>query len=203
MQARKWLLLGGLLLLATPVLAGAGAIELENRDPFCAACHTEPETTFVARSVDEPVDLASVHAAAPQTVRCIDCHSGQGFGGRLGSLQQGALDLAVFLQGGYDQPSVTENPVGDGGCVKCHFPAKTTNPPAEEAETLNRSHYHLEAYLDAWRHRRRNPAGTCAVCHAAHWQGGLAATGFRNNIWIQAACEDCHSSLAGWAPPEG
>jgi nitrate/TMAO reductase-like tetraheme cytochrome c subunit len=201
MRIRKWFLFGGLFFLLAPAMAAAGAVQLENRDPFCAACHTEPETTFVDRRVQDPVDLASAHAAADDRVRCIDCHSGEGLGGRIGSLYQGALDLAAFVGGDYTQPSVTHNPVGDAGCLKCHEAESPAEPDPGRTLIPNNSHYHLDTYLAEWRQRRRNPAGTCAPCHAAHWDGGLPATGFRNNLLVKTGCEDCHSSLAGWTPP--
>ena len=54
----------------------------EEHDSFCASCHTEPETTYVARAATAPpVDLASFHAT--EETRCIDCHSGVGVPGRI------------------------------------------------------------------------------------------------------------------------
>ncbi|MEJ2563466.1 MAG: hypothetical protein P8Z42_12365, partial [Anaerolineales bacterium] len=67
------------------VLAASGfafAASKESHDPFCASCHTQPESTFFERSLDvEAVDLASFHTQ--ETTRCIDCHSGPGVLGRM------------------------------------------------------------------------------------------------------------------------
>ena len=196
----KRLLFGlGVLAVLLPVLAVGTAVQLENRDTFCGACHTEPESTFLARKAGPASDLASAHALTAEAVRCIDCHSGRGYSGRAESLLQGARDLAAYASGEYDQPAVTQNPVGDGGCTKCHAPYDPVSDPALEINS--RSHFHENSYIDAWNERRRNPAGTCAVCHVAHWAGGQAATGFRSNLFVQESCEDCHNSLAGWLPP--
>ncbi|MEE9216978.1 MAG: hypothetical protein V3U32_06025, partial [Anaerolineales bacterium] len=114
----RWALFGFLLVLLLPMVAIGTAAALEGHDPFCSACHTEPEVEYVSRSLSNPTDLASVHAAVE--LRCIDCHSGEGLFGRSVSLRQGASDLTAYLSGSYAQPAITTNPVGEVGCTKCH-----------------------------------------------------------------------------------
>jgi len=116
----RWVLAGFLLVLLLPFIAIGTATALEGYDPFCSACHTEPEVEYVSRSLSNPTDLASVHT--PAEVRCIDCYSGEGLFGRSVSLQQGASDLAAYVSGTYAQPAITTNPVGEVGCTKCHNP---------------------------------------------------------------------------------
>src|SRR5512137_741659 len=66
----------------------AFAATQESHDQFCASCHTQPESTFVARSTSTSVDLASHHTT--QNALCIDCHSGQGIAGRMSAELMGA-----------------------------------------------------------------------------------------------------------------
>ena len=80
------------------VLAGAGftyAASRESHDPFCASCHTQPESTFYDRSIgDQPVDLASFHTT--HETRCIDCHSGPGIFGRMSAEMLGARNATAW-----------------------------------------------------------------------------------------------------------
>src|SRR5262245_45431626 len=105
------------------LLAASGgiayALSLENRDDFCASCHTQPEATYYQRTLQTmPTDLTSAHVA--KRVRCIDCHSGAGTLGRLDGLQQGAQDLSAYLLNNYQQPAVTTHPLPDANCIQCH-----------------------------------------------------------------------------------
>ena len=183
----------GLLLLVVP--AGTGAV-LEEHDPFCAACHTQPEVEYLERSLAPASDLASTHAGAG--TGCIDCHSGSGLTSRVGSLAQGASDLAAYLSGNYAQPSVTANPVGDEGCTKCHRQPSVGG--LTEAE-LSSSHYHFVEYTTEWTERQPPPSGACVACHSAHAQGTSASQGFRIAAQVNASCEACHEALSGWVPP--
>ena len=189
--------------IAIPALAiflfGGGitlAVQLENQDSFCASCHTEPETTFYSRSLENPSDLASSHAHTELNVRCIDCHSGEGINGRISSLQQGARDLAVYLSGEFEQPATSHNPVGNEGCTKCH------TPDAPDVVSLtnidSQSHYHLASYLMEWDLRSPQPIGTCVICHTAHDQSTSAEDHFTPPT--NQVCEDCHRDLSGWQP---
>ena len=178
------------------------AVQLENRDSFCASCHTEPETTYYSRSLESPSDLASSHQQGDTAIRCIDCHSGAGMNGRLLSLKQGALDLAAYLSGTYHQPAITTNPLGDQGCTKCHADPDTDLSLFNSSRvSTSRSHYHLNAYLDEWETRAPNPAGTCASCHTGHTQDDEDLL-FMNFESGKARCEDCHVALSGWIPPK-
>ena len=115
----------GIVIIFASVGTVATAVHLENDDEFCASCHTEPEVSFVNRSLaEEPVDLASAHAHYADAVRCIDCHSGAGTAGRVDALQQGATDLVAYLSGDYTEPAVTTNPLGDEPCFQMPYPAQ-------------------------------------------------------------------------------
>ncbi|KAA3648634.1 MAG: hypothetical protein DWQ07_00095 [Chloroflexi bacterium] len=193
------------LLLALPILGvffiGGSltlAVQLENRDSFCASCHTEPESTFFTRSLEPPVDLASAHSQTEVSVRCIDCHSGEGINGRTGSLQQGVIDLLAYISGDFTQPATTHNPVGDIGCTKCHTPHISKDELSTGIEF--QSHYHLASYLNEWDLRAPQAAGTCATCHSAHSLGTNADNHFTPPS--NDTCEDCHRALSGWQAPD-
>jgi nitrate/TMAO reductase-like tetraheme cytochrome c subunit len=200
MKKRSWLILIGALLLLAAAGTSAG-VQLENRDAFCASCHTEPETTYYQRSLELPSDLASSHAFLDTAeVRCIDCHSGIGVAGRAGSLAQGAWDLLRYLSGSYQQPAVSSNPIGDAACLKCHTPPNG-QPATDFAVPFDSSqHYHFAHYLAEWAARDPDPVGTCAFCHLAHTEGTVPEMHFTPPVASNDGCNDCHRALSGWNP---
>ena len=58
----RWVAVIGVLLVVVVLLTGgslAAATQVENRNSFCASCHTQPESEFYQRSLATPVDLPS------------------------------------------------------------------------------------------------------------------------------------------------
>lgn len=178
------------------------AIHIENRDSFCASCHTEPESAYYARSLSNPSDLASTHAQAKELVRCIDCHSGEGTKGRMISLSQGFSDLMTYLTGNYQQPATTQNPLGDQACTKCHILLNGSTANSQQITIASTSHYHIESYLNEWNLRAANPGGTCSLCHVSHSKTINANEGYIEKTITNLACDQCHRVLSGWIPPE-
>ena len=196
----KWSLFGlGAVVLLLPLVVVGTAVALESHDPFCAACHTEPESEYVVRSLSAPSDLASSHTVAE--VRCIDCHSGEEPFGRSVSLQQGAADLAAYLSGSYTQPAVTTNPVGEVGCTKCHDAPSSLGVYAVTEGGVTSSHYHFYEYAAEWLAREPDARGTCGMCHRSHALDTLADQGFVIDHELKAVCDACHAALSGWTPP--
>jgi hypothetical protein len=195
----RWVLLGFILVLMLPMVAIGTAAALEGHDPFCSACHTEPEIEYVLRSLSKPTDLASVHS--PAEVRCVDCHSGEGLFGRSVSLRQGAADLAAFLSGNYAQPAITTNPVGEVGCIKCHNAPSSRGVYARTEGGVTSSHYHFHEYASEWLSREPDAGGSCGICHKTHTLDTLANQGFVIDIELNSACEACHAALSDWVPP--
>ena len=199
MSIKRVLILGAMiagLTVVLPVFSVVAAIQLENRDSFCGSCHTEPEATYLARSTAAASDLASSHAHGE--VRCIDCHSGKGISGRMGSLAQGSLDLLAYLQDDYRQPARSRHPLGDAACLKCHLPTDMAAP--DESGLLNGSHYHLAAYLGEWQSRASGEDSRCGQCHQPHALGGDSSQGFLAGAVLNPACEGCHTALGRWIP---
>ncbi len=159
------------------------AMQFENRNSFCASCHTEGEQTFYDRSLAaKPVDLASIHNIKGQA-RCIDCHTGPGIIGRYGGLMAGATDLISYFSGHYPQPAALEEPYPDANCLKCH--AGIT-----QKQDFN-NHFHV--FLPRWQAIDKN-AATCVSCHLSHDNSGDATVAFLNEKTTVAICQQCHSA---------
>ena len=179
------LALGGLFALAL-ILTGGGfifAATQEQRDSFCASCHTQPESTFHERSLaPQAVDLASAHT--PKNTRCIDCHSGVGVTGRMGAELQGAHNALAWYTGTAVQPAKLTAPVRDESCLKCH--------PQVTVGRGRNNHFH--AFLAQWQAVDPN-AGTCVSCHNGHVTGGDAQISFQNETATIAVCDACHGVI--------
>jgi len=198
----------GLIVAAIAVVAlSAGgfafAATQESHDQFCASCHTQPETTYVARSTTAPaVDLASYHTT--QSILCIDCHSGQGVTGRISAELMGAKNAFKWYTGTAVQPAVVNTPIGDPSCLKCHqnvtqrgyTPKEQIAIPGgrggEGGEEGRAGHWHQ--FLARWQTADPN-AGTCVTCHSGHATDGTAQTGFMNAQNVVATCDACHRVL--------
>ncbi len=182
------LVFGGMIAAVVALFAatagGSYAMTLENNDPFCASCHTQPEETYYQQSLDPNApNLAAFHAQ--KQVCCIDCHSGGGAFGRISGLTQGTQDLIAFYSGHYNSPAVTQSPLGDDSCVKCHIDATTRGDFS--------NHFHL--LLSRWQSVDPN-AGRCVDCHTAH-PGGDPAQQYLSQQKVEQVCNQCHAVLRG------
>ncbi|MGE5141095.1 MAG: cytochrome c3 family protein, partial [Rudaea sp.] len=156
----------------------------ENRDSFCASCHTQPETRYYEQSTaTAPTTLASFHAT--KGVRCIDCHSGGGAFGRIEGLEQGSQDLLSYYSGRYHNPAITTNKLSDDSCTKCH------------AEVYYGADFnnHFHRFLLQWQSRDPNAAG-CVDCHTGHPPAG-ADQQFMVESTFTPVCQRCHATLGG------
>jgi hypothetical protein len=178
--------LGGLVLLGILLAAGGFgfAATQEQRDSFCSSCHSQPESTFFARSLAQPVDLASAHTA--KNVQCINCHSGAGVTGRMSAELMGARNAVLWYTGRATQPAPLTYPIGDQNCLKCH-----------QQVTASRgriNHFHF--FLTRW--QAADPqAGHCVSCHNGHTTDGESTLAFVNEPRAQAVCQACHAAIRG------
>ncbi len=174
--------IGALLALSAAAgTVGYGA-HLENRNAFCASCHTQPETKYYEQSLAAPADLASAHAA--KEVTCIQCHSGRGATGRLAAMVTVALpDLLAYRSGRYRSPAITTWPAGDDHCLKCH----------RGVETNRDFNNHFHAFLPLWQARAGHQAAGCVDCHSSHVPGGDPQTAFLSQSTTVAVCQRCHA----------
>ena len=171
-------------LLLIPIV-GLTGMQLEDHDAFCASCHTNPESEFVDRAhAGTAVDLASFHTS--KDVRCIDCHSGKGAGGRVQAMSLGGRDLLKFVSGNFPQPAPLTRPIGDVNCVKCHS-------DISQRRDFN-NHFHF--FLPQWQQRTDN-AATCVDCHESHTTDGMVQTSFLNQQRTTSVCQQCHNFAGG------
>jgi nitrate/TMAO reductase-like tetraheme cytochrome c subunit len=176
----------------------------EEHDPFCASCHTEPESTYVQRAATAPpVDLASFHTT--QNTRCIDCHSGLGIPGRMQAELLGARNSALWYTHMAKQPATVTQPIGDANCLKCHQDVTQRGYTPKQAVTIGRggregreggeagnNHWHEQ--LSRWQATAAD-AATCISCHPSHSTAGTAATGFQDMQVTRSECDACHQVL--------
>jgi hypothetical protein len=205
---RRFHLIPALLIAAVTVvlLTASGfafAATQESHDPFCASCHTQPESTFVERSTGaSPVDLASYHTT--QQSLCIDCHSGQGITGRVQAELMGAGNAFRWFTGTAVQPAPMNYPISDQSCLKCHQtvtqrgftlkePMTVPSAAASGRERAGRNN-HWHQFLTRWQAADPN-AGTCVTCHSGHATDVNVQNGFINSQNVQATCDACHRAI--------
>jgi len=177
-----WGKLAGIVLLVLVLtgLTGFTAAQFENRNSFCASCHSEPESTFYQRSLAAPVDLSSFHTS--KQVRCIDCHSGKGLPGRISGLTLGATDLIAFVTKNYKSPAPLTRPIRDDQCLKCH-------QATIQKQDFN-NHFHI--FLARW--QAADPkAATCVSCHQGHNTDSDQTIAYLNQTVTAQVCENCHA----------
>lgn len=166
------------------LLGGVGSMvvgaSLEEKDSFCASCHTQPESTYYLRSIEGAmVDLASAHKT--KAVKCIDCHSGGGLTGRFEAFYVGGGDLIHWVTHTAIQPAPLLYPISDGNCIKCHGATENT-------QDFNR---HFHAFLPRWQAVDKN-AAHCVDCHSSHSTDGDPSITFLNKAHTTAICTRCH-----------
>ena len=170
------------------LISGGGlayAAHQEEKDVFCASCHTQPEATFYERTQSPTqIDLASFHHS--KDTRCIDCHSGKGIVGRSSAMMLGASDLFHYLTSTAKQPAPLTVPIEDGNCLKCH------------AEVLNTQDFnrHFHVLLPRWQAIDQT-AATCVDCHSSHTPNGQANLAFLETSGTRLVCDHCHSAAGG------
>jgi predicted CXXCH cytochrome family protein len=182
-------LLAPVLIVGAGIVAAGGAFAFgayqEEHDPFCASCHTQPESTFFQRSTGaQAVDLASAHTV--QKIKCIDCHSGAGTLGRVAAEMMGAHNAYLYFTGQAVQPAPLTHPIADENCLKCHTQVTT--------QRTQNNHFHF--FLSRWQANDPN-AGTCVSCHGGHSTDGSADLMYLNQQQTEQVCAACHQVLHG------
>lgn len=165
----------------------------EEDDSFCASCHTQPETTYFERSITgAKIDLATAHKQ--KTVRCIDCHSGEGLPGRVQAQMMGAQNAMKWYSGTAVQPAPLLYPIEDANCVKCHAEVLTeVHDPSLKSKLFGpKGHYH--SYLTRWK-EADTQAANCTTCHSGHDLGNKAKNTWLNSVTIEVQCDACHKVL--------
>jgi predicted CXXCH cytochrome family protein len=160
------------------------AANMEEKDSFCASCHTQPESTFYQRSqAGKTVDLATFHRT--KNTKCIDCHSGSGVTGRMGAILLGSRNAFAYFTRTAKQPAPLTVAISDTNCVKCH-------PEAVNGQPDVNNHFHL--FLPRWQAADPN-AASCVTCHSSHTTDGDAQIGYLNQQKTEQVCQQCHNAL--------
>lgn len=165
---------------------------LERDNDFCNACHLEADLPLhvdVRRDFDvaPAATLAGVHGAASpsdsdeRAFRCIDCHGGVGFGGRLRVKALAAKDAAIYVLGSFEEPSGMRWPLWDEDCSQCHASFDTSDPAVWETPRFHQLPVH-NAELGV----------NCVACHVVHRTGGNADAWFLHTRRVQTQCARCH-----------
>lgn len=188
------------IIIAIFILIPAGgfafAATQESHDSFCGSCHTEPESTYLDRSLaNHAVDLASYHST--EDTRCIDCHSGKGVSGRIKAEFLGAQNAIKWYTGTAVQPAPLTKPIADSNCLKCHQEITQRNyvPENKTLRDLGEAqngHWHL--FLSRWQ-RQSKDAGSCVSCHNGHTTDGDGTLLYLNDQKLNSVCDSCHRVL--------
>ncbi len=192
-------LLGIVALVGIAVAVGSVSVVSvnEQNDQFCGMCHTQPESTFLARfdqaMTDNADDLAAFHhkqlyppnSPTAQHIRCIDCHVGEGVVGRTIVVSLAAWDALKYVTHTLHQPATVVYNVQDAACLKCHDQqVKAGLATAQERFDIN-NHFHYLLFEPG------APTEPCVSCHVAHRQGS-EVTAFQFRDVIIPVCQDCH-----------
>lgn len=217
------MVIGVALLVAGAIFASIGFVAgttLEERDTFCASCHTVPESTYFDRSttaltnVNSTVsDLATAHYRQAQTKNqdfsCIRCHRGNAsLGDRLQTLALGARDTLIFISGKADstieKTTVDQSVLVNTACVSCHEATMLTfqgiqnhfhNFLPQTGELLAQGK-RLSASVGGEGFRTVNVPLTCTSCHLAHKTVDTSdpRLKFVDAPTAQKACDTCHNA---------
>ena len=174
-------------IILAPIIAIGGlafSLNLETQDGFCASCHTEPESTFYASSVDrsgDPANLASSHAQKDPSVHCIDCHGGLDPLPRARTFVSIAMvDTLRFYSGHYSQPAKLTSPIPDQNCLHCHRSA--VQAPGFD------NHFHNMLSDPA------APQIACTDCHPGHQEASASEKYITRRV-VYPHCNDCHTKM--------
>jgi nitrate/TMAO reductase-like tetraheme cytochrome c subunit len=170
-------------------------MELDNQ--FCGSCHTEPETTYLARFATSLTGTSSDSAAfhyrhsmsylSPQVanIRCIDCHVGEGVIGRATVLSLAAFDALKYYTHTARQPAQVVFNVQNETCLKCHAQDVMKFADQPQKPFIIDNHFHYKYFQpDA-------PPVSCVSCHPSHMEGS-ELNKFQFNKITVPVCEACH-----------
>ena len=194
-----WRLIAVLILVGVVAVVGGVSVVSANEqnDQFCGSCHTEPETTYLARFQTalsaNAEDLAAFHhkqlyprnSPTAQHIKCIDCHVGEGLVGRGIVVSLAAWDALKHYTGTARQPAQVVFNIQNEGCLKCHDQQVKVNLDKPDKPFLIDNHYHYRLFQSG------APSETCVSCHPSHRQGA-EADGFQFRAAFIPVCEDCH-----------
>lgn len=171
---------------------------LEEDDDFCTSCHVAPSRPLHAAlrtgfDAAPAASLAAVHGGAtvqrtaaepPTEFRCIDCHGGASFIGRVRVKALAAKDAFWYAVGHFEEPTHMRSPLWDEDCRKCHDAFDE-----REVEAWQSPHFHQLPVHNA-------ALGVdCVACHEVHESGGNPDSFFLRAPRVRSQCARCHSEF--------
>ena len=191
MSPRSGIVLG----LVALALAGLGAASwtvsdrLEQENAFCLGCHLTPEVRLhaaVGRDFEHrpPASLAARHAEAEADFRCIECHGGTSWPGRVQVKLSAASDAFWYLTGRFEEPEGMAWPLRDEDCRKCHASIEPSRPKDWDAISFHERAAHDEKLGVA-----------CVECHRVHATDVDPKGYFLRADHVRSQCARCHSDF--------
>ncbi len=190
-----------LLGLVTLGLAGFGVVSwtasdrLERENEFCLGCHLTPEVRLhdpIGRDFERrpPASLAARHAQVgaadreDEGFRCIECHGGTSWPGRLRVKLLAARDAFWYVSGHFEEPERMPWPLWDEDCRKCHASFDLTRSGDWDSRPFHEGLGHNE-----------NLGVACVECHRVHDTGVDPEASFLRASHVRTQCARCHSEF--------
>jgi predicted CXXCH cytochrome family protein len=227
--ARYALTVAALVLVVGTVVGMLVLSRAEQQDAFCTGCHTLPEQTYLDRATSSVAgalapDLSSYHyqqiQGAGGTVRCIDCHKGNGGLGHQIDVQILSAGNAIQWLSGRNNTTPEKlrlrvPHLANEACLNCHEKTLLL------AGFANHQHNMLPVAYEMWRNGGRliappeakdkqaviatglvkyDATVQCTDCHQAH-RTTEADRYLEKQVMVPKACVQCHRE-AGKGPLE-
>jgi nitrate/TMAO reductase-like tetraheme cytochrome c subunit len=168
---------------------------LERENEFCLGCHLTPEVRLhdaIGRDFEHrpPASLAALHAhagsrdAEKDGFRCVDCHGGTSWAGRVRVKLLAANDAFWYATGRFDEPDEMAWPLWDEDCRKCHASFDLTR-----SEDFGSMRFHeLVGHND-------NLGVACVECHRVHDTGVDPESSYLHASHVKTQCARCHEEF--------
>lgn len=169
---------------------------LERQNDFCNACHLEPGVPLhieIRENFDgwPATSLAAAHGSAGHPTRegddaafrCIDCHGGASFVGKLRVKALAAKDAFWWVVGDFEEPSGMHWPLWDEDCSQCHPSFETKSEAGFDPAFHDLAVHNVELGV------------TCVECHLSHEQGANVEAWYLKAAHVRAQCARCHSEF--------
>jgi hypothetical protein len=167
---------------------------LEQRNDFCLSCHLTPEVRLhdpIGRDFERrpPASLAARHAEIgamerEEGFRCIECHGGTSWPGRLRVKLVAAKDALVYVTGRFEEPQRMPWPLWDEDCQKCHTRFEHIEPQGWDSMPFHGGAGHDE-----------NLGVACVDCHRVHDTSVDPEAFFLRARHVRTQCARCHSEF--------
>jgi hypothetical protein len=180
------------------VAATATVSRLEERNAFCASCHTPLEVLYVDQAETATVDLSpnlaayhdAVGRAEDEPINCVACHRGDnGVAHRAVALGLGGLNTVKWMLGD-DGSQAGEHGVSwlyNAGCDGCHLDALAVEGFENHYHTYL-AEYHADPAVAADRTANRIQCSDCHLNHVDTYQ----EFAFLEDGPLFDTCEKCH-----------